>query len=160
VVAEFRRSVFSLRNEAAGDRTLGERVAALAEHIRDRQGVLIEVHLDEGRARLRPEVETELQRIAQEGLNNAAKHAKASLIRVSVDVAAPHARVRVEDDGVGLQRGRSDSHGVRIMRERAARIGADLQLVDTGRGTLLDVTLGSPASAGATPPPLEGSTSS
>lgn len=144
VVGELRRSVFSLRNEAAGERTLGERIAIMAEHLEGRFGVRVEVAVNEADGRLRPEVENELLRIAQEGMNNAVKHAKASIIRVRCVVRVPHCQIRVLDDGIGLHGGRDDSHGVRIMRERAHRIGADLQLTDTGAGTLLQVTLGTP----------------
>ena len=159
VVAELRRSVFSLRNEAVVERTLGERIAIMAEHLEARFGVRIEVAVNESDHRLRPEVENDLQRIAQEGMNNAAKHAHASIIRVRCVVRAPHGQVSVLDDGVGLQAGRPDSHGVKIMRERARRVGADFRLSDTGSGTLLEVTLGAPArSESHTHTPLEGST--
>jgi signal transduction histidine kinase len=40
---------------------------------------------------------------------------------------------------VGLGPGRDDSHGIRIMRERARRIGGTLELTDTGQGALLRV---------------------
>ena len=161
VVAELRRSVFSLRNEAVIERTLGERIAIMAEHLEARFGARIEVVVNEGDGRLRPEVENELQRIAQEGMNNAVKHAHASTIHVRCVVRAPHGQIRVEDDGVGLQDGRTDSHGVKIMRERARRVGADFRLSDTGSGTLLEVTLG-PLAGGRpeTLTPLEGSTQS
>jgi signal transduction histidine kinase len=98
----------------------------------------------EGSKRLRPDIEAELLRIAQEGMNNAARHAAASRIDVAVTIQAPDAIVTVVDDGRGLQPGRDDSHGVRIMRERARRIGATLVLhspEDTG--TELRVVLGS-----------------
>ena len=144
VVAELRRSVFSLRNEAAIERTLGERIAVMAEHLEARFGVRIEVAANETDGRLRPEVESELQRIAQEGLNNAVKHARATVIRVRCVIRAPHGQIQVLDDGIGLQEGRDDSHGLKIMRERAKRIGAELRLADTGSGTLLEVTLGPP----------------
>jgi signal transduction histidine kinase len=159
VVAELRRSVFSLRNEAVVERSLGERIAIMAEHLEARFGVRIEVVVNEGEDRLRPVVENELQRIAQEGMNNAVKHAHASVIRVRCVTRAPHGQIQVLDDGVGLQEGRPDSHGVKIMRERARRIGASLQLSDTGSGTLLEVSLGAPPTAPSdTPTPLEGST--
>jgi signal transduction histidine kinase len=159
VVAELRRSVFSLRNEAVVERTLGERIAIMAEHLEARFGVRIEVVVNEGEGRLRPEVENELQRIAQEGMNNAVKHAHASVIKVRCVVQSPHGCIRVLDDGIGLQDGRPDSHGLKIMRERARRIGADFRLSDTGSGTLLEVTLGTPSpDRSDTPTPLEGST--
>ena len=110
MVAELRRSVFSLRNEAAIDHTLlGERIAVMAEHLEARFGVAIEVVVNEGDGRLRPDVESELQRIAQEGMSNAVKHAKASTIRVRCVIRAPHGQIQVLDDGVGLQEGRDDS---------------------------------------------------
>lgn len=143
VVAELRRSVFLLRNEGEG-KTLGQRLEALAEHIASRSGISVEVEVTEGSKRLRPEVEAELLRIAQEGINNAARHADARRITVEVIVQAPDAHVRVSDDGRGLQTGRDDSHGVRIMKERARRIGARLQLHnrEDGPGAELVVRLG------------------
>lgn len=143
VVAELRRSVFLLRNEGDG-KTLGQRLEALAAHIGSRSGIAVDVHVTEGSKRLRPEVEAELLRIAQEGINNSARHADARRITVEVVVRAPDARVRVVDDGRGLQTGRDDSHGVRIMKERARRIGARLQLHNRpgGPGAELLVRLG------------------
>jgi signal transduction histidine kinase len=128
VVAELRRSVFVLRNEGHGASSLGESILALASHIESRSGIKVELELDEGSKRLRPDVEAELLRITQEAMNNAVKHARASRIAVTCTVHAPFADIRVSDNGRGLQSARDDSHGVRIMRERARRIGATLDL--------------------------------
>lgn len=143
VVTELRRSIFGLRNEAASQLSLGESIQAMAEHITSRTGLPIEVVVDEAQARLRPNVEAELLRIVQEGMNNAVKHARASQIRVACIVHPPYARVRVIDNGRGLQPGRDDSHGLRIMRERARRIGGEFELHSReGRpGTELSVEL-------------------
>jgi signal transduction histidine kinase len=145
VVAELRRSVFVLRNDPNGASSLGESIRALAGHIEARSGIAVKVTLDEGSKRLRSDIESELLRIAQEGMNNAVKHARATLIRVDVWVQAPDAVVTVIDNGRGLQSGRDDSHGIRIMRERARRIGAvlDLHNLETGPGAALRVALGS-----------------
>ncbi|WP_110205083.1 sensor histidine kinase [Nocardioides daejeonensis] len=143
VVTELRRSIFGLRNEAASELSLGESVRAMAEHITSRTGLPIDITLDEDETRLRSDVETELLRIVQEGMNNAVKHARASRIRVACVVHPPYARVRVIDNGRGLQESRDDSHGLRIMRERARRIGGSLELRNRdGRpGTELSVEL-------------------
>lgn len=143
VVVELRRSVFVLRNEAHGASSLGESIRALAGHIESRNGIPVQVELDEGSKRLRPDVESELLRIAQEAMNNAVKHARASRISVTCTVHAPFADIKVVDNGRGLQTARDDSHGVRIMRERARRIGATLELRNTeGRsGAALSVVL-------------------
>jgi signal transduction histidine kinase len=158
VVAELRRSVFLLRNEA-GTQSLGETVRALAAHIEARSAMKVAVAVTEGSKRLRPDIEAELLRIVQEGMNNAARHSGATLIEVSVAVQAPDAMVSVVDNGRGLQAGRDDSHGVRIMKERARRVGATLLLHSPeGAGTELRVVLGS-ASWPAQPATREGTTS-
>lgn len=142
VVAELRRSVFSLRNEASSARSLGESVGALARHVTTVSGIPVHVALDEGPMRLRTEVEAELLRIAQEGMNNAVRHGRPRNIWVSVKVQAPAAEVTIRDDGVGLQSLRHDSHGIRIMKERARLVGASFDLRNSeGGGTILQVRI-------------------
>jgi len=150
VVTELRRSVFVLRNEGQGASSLGESIRALAGHIESRSGIAVHVELDEGSKRLRPDVEGELLRIAQEGMNNVVKHARATRIAVRCSVHAPYAEIAVTDNGRGLQTGRDDSHGVRIMRERARRIGAalDLRNLEGRSGAELRVVLGTAARSG------------
>ena len=59
-------------------------------------------------------------------------------------VAPPRAEIVVSDDGNGLGTGRDDSHGMEIMRERAALIGAQLEVHDRApRGTTVAVRLAS-----------------
>ena len=53
-------------------------------------------------------------------------------------VHPPLAEIEILDDGDGLGSPREDSHGLRIMRERAERIGATLSVESPstdGRGT-------------------------
>jgi signal transduction histidine kinase len=106
------------------------------------------VTLDEHTTRLRSEVEAELFRIAQEAMNNAVKHARATAIEVECQVYAPRARISVCDNGRGLQQGRADSHGLTIMRERAQLIEADLSVTpnETG-GMTVTVQIGPSASS-------------
>ncbi len=90
-------------------------------------------------------------RMVQEALANVRKHARASQVRV-VCAGTPAAwEVRVEDDGVGCDATRlndpSGAHlGLRIMRERAARVGGSVRVSSTpGRGTtvVIEVPVGS-----------------
>ena len=142
VVAEVRRSVMNLRTSIGENESLGAAIGAVARHLSEASGIPIRVRLDEQPARLRPEVEAELFRIAQEAMNNAVKHARATAIDVRCQVYAPDARIIVADDGVGLQGGRADSHGLKIMRERAKLIGAQLTVRDNAsRGLTVSVTL-------------------
>jgi signal transduction histidine kinase len=68
-------------------------------------------------------------RIAQEAMNNAVRHAEATSIEVRVTVTPGSAQIVVRDDGTGMKHGRPDSQGLSIMRERAALINADLELI-------------------------------
>ncbi|MCW5624582.1 MAG: MASE1 domain-containing protein [Burkholderiales bacterium] len=86
-----------------------------------------------------------LYRIAQEAVNNAAKHAVASRIVVGLDAGSGALRLAVRDDGVGLDAtaGSTDGMGLAIMRHRARLIGASLELTvgTDDRGTAVQVTL-------------------
>ena len=142
VVGELRHSVFEMRNEAASA-SLGESLSSLAQHIGTTSGLTVHVTLDETETRLRPGVERELLRMAQEAMNNARKHARAENLSVTCRVDPPEATIVISDDGVGLGAGRHDSHGLRIIHERAERIGATVTIEtgQTGRGTTVRISL-------------------
>ncbi len=137
IVAEVRQSVLTLRTSIGESETLGVAIGAVARHLAESSHIPIQVTLDEHSARLRPEVEAELFRIAQEAMNNAIKHAQCSTIEVNCQVHAPSALITISDDGRGLQAARSDSHGLKIMRERARLVGADLSIADKPEGGLM-----------------------
>lgn len=142
VVAEVRRSVMNLRTSIGEAESLGAAISNVARHLSESSGIPIRVRLDEQPTRLRPEVEAELFRIAQEAMNNAVKHARATSIDVRCQVYAPEAIITVTDDGVGLQSARDDSHGLKIMRERARLIGAELVVRDNAsRGLTVSVSV-------------------
>ncbi|TQK70617.1 MULTISPECIES: sensor histidine kinase [unclassified Nocardioides] len=148
VVAEVRQSVMNLRTSIGENESLGAAISNVARHLSESSGIPIRVRLDEQPTRLRPEVEAELFRIAQESINNAVKHARATSIDVRCQVYAPEAIITVTDDGVGLQAARADSHGLKIMRERARLIGAELVVRDNAsRGLTVSVALKIPRSA-------------
>ena len=95
-------------------------------------------------------VETTLYRLAQEALNNVAKHARASQVDIVLERTADHWSLIIEDDGIGFDPSSGDAEqrgfGLVGMRERAALVGANLQIESApGRGTT--VILRMPASA-------------
>ena len=95
-------------------------------------------------------VETTLYRLAQEALNNVAKHARASQVDIVLERTADHWSLIIEDDGIGFDpsSGEAEQRGFGLvgMRERAALVGADLQIESApGRGTT--VILRMPASS-------------
>jgi len=84
-----------------------------------------------------------LHRIAQESLNNVAKHAEASTIDVNWNCSAEGVVLRISDDGRGFDPGHiPPGHlGISIMTERAREVGAVLEIESQrGRGTQVVVT--------------------
>jgi signal transduction histidine kinase len=146
VVSELRLSIFDLRSEISTSAGLG---AALSDYVRAvgaRSDMTVHLSLDEAPTRLRGEIETELLRIAQEAITNARKHSGADNLWVDCRIHPPFARIHIRDDGAGLGKPREDSYGLRIMRERAQRINALLEIVDgveCKEGTSVTVTVGS-----------------
>ena len=148
VVTEVRQAVLTLRSSVGRSPSLGAALATVARHLAEASGVAVQVTSDEHPTRLQPEVEAELFRIAQEAMNNAVKHAHARSVEVLCQVHAPDARIVVTDDGVGMQQPRPDSHGLAIMRERAALLGAELAIEEgEDGGVRVAVGVGRPADA-------------
>lgn len=92
------------------------------------------------------DVQVCLYRIAQEAINNIIKHAEATKVEVQLAFGAAGVLLEVSDDGKGMDLGvldgerRADSFGLSIMRERAEKIGADLQVRSgVGAGTKITV---------------------
>ncbi|HEY0825959.1 MAG TPA: type IV pili methyl-accepting chemotaxis transducer N-terminal domain-containing protein [Ramlibacter sp.] len=99
---------------------------------------------------LAADVQVQVLRILQEALSNVRKHAGAKHVDLRV-TAAPSWRFEVRDDGAGFDPAdpaRGETHvGLRIMQERAQRIGARVS-VRSARGTGCTVALELPSSAG------------
>jgi len=108
-------------------------------HLPENLAVSLDVKWDQA---LEPEEEQSLFRIAQEALNNIAKHAQASQAHIRLHLAEPF-WMEVQDQGEGfdLQRARNSGRvGLVSMDERAAEIGWRLQVVTSpGAGTCVRV---------------------
>jgi len=99
----------------------------------------------EGDKRLPAPLETALFRIAQEALNNVAKHAQAQRVEVAMTRDRGGVTLRVADDGRGFdpQAPRPGTHlGLWSMRERVEQLGGQFEVESApGRGTKLTITI-------------------
>ena len=78
-----------------------------------------------------PDVTRQLLRICQEAVTNAVKHARPERIDIKVKHYAPRIQVHIADNGVGFtpENASNGNHfGLRIMRQRARKLGGDLQI--------------------------------
>jgi len=112
--------------------------------------------LDHGVA-LPPDVQIQVLHILQEALSNVRKHARAHEVVLTVH-GVPHWRFEVRDDGVGFEpaaTGKGETHvGLRIMQERAERIGARVSVdAAPGRGCTIRLELSADAARPGTQVP-------
>jgi signal transduction histidine kinase len=144
IVTDLRLSIFDLRSHVSSTAGLGRVLSDFVRQVGARSGMTVHLSLDEGQERLRVEVEEELLRIAQEAVTNARKHSAAANLWVSCRVRPPAAYLEISDDGIGISGQRDNTFGLKIMRERGRRIGAEVILSDRiGGGTRVSVSLGS-----------------
>jgi len=102
----------------------------------------------EGTARnLHPILRDEIYGIAREAVRNAFRHARAKRIEVEITYSERLLRLLVRDDGCGMNqatvdRGQTGHYGLCGMRERATRIGGQLNVQSAlGAGTEVDLKI-------------------
>ncbi len=129
-LAQARHSVWDIRRAGETD-DLGQALEKLAAELGAGAGARIELAM-QGRARpLGPATRENVLRIAREALVNSIKHAGATLIRLEGAYSAKCFRLSIQDDGRGFSPEESVPErcfGLLGMRERAQRIGADLEI--------------------------------
>ena len=146
---EVRKLALELRPSVLDDLGLA---AALRQYVRsteERSGVAAQLTLvgwDEAAARLPPEVETALFRIAQEALTNVIRHAQASAVQVRLRREPGAVSLEVRDDGVGLKAVPPSEAGEHLgmfgMRERARLLRGEFHVRPVSpRGTLVQVNI-------------------
>jgi two-component system nitrate/nitrite sensor histidine kinase NarX len=141
-LAEMRTLLVELRPDGLTDSSLAELLHQLGEATTARTRLPVSVTAT-GDGTLPGDVQIALYRIAQEALNNATKHARASSVAMSVRCDNQCAHLEVCDDGKGFDLAmQSGGHfGLKTMTERAETIGALLTLDSApGQGTQVRVS--------------------
>ena len=147
-VQGLRSSMVETNDVALAIRTVGEDLASDATK---KNPIAFSVQAEGTPRNLRPIVRDEVYRIAGEALRNAFKHARAHKIEVEIRYDERELRLRVRDDGKGIDPnvlsgdGRAGHFGLHGMRERAKLVGGNLTVwseIDSGA----EVELSIPAS--------------
>jgi two-component system sensor histidine kinase UhpB len=132
-----------LRPEVLDDLGLPSALKALATAFARSTGIPVVRRIAPDLPPLGQERELAAYRIAQEGLANAARHARATEVEVRLERVPRGVRLSVRDDGVGLPPlEATTAGGLRSMRERALLVGGELRLArPPGGGTLVELLL-------------------
>ena len=128
-LAEMRTLLLELRPEALADARMDDLLGQLGRVLAGRTGAQVTLEI-EGQAALPSAVKAALYRIAQEAMNNIARHADAAQVEVHYYAAPGWARLLIRDDGCGFDVDSVERNhfGLQNMRERAAAIGARLEI--------------------------------
>jgi signal transduction histidine kinase/ligand-binding sensor domain-containing protein len=169
-ITEGRDAVQGLRSSALETNDLADAVAAIAEELTHGAAAgdspVIDLEVEGAPRSLNPVVRDEAYRIAGEALRNAFRHAQAGRIAVEIRYDKRHFRLRVRDDGKGIdgdtmQRQPSGHFGLPGMRERAEMAGGRLEVWSKlNSGTQLELSVpGTIAYDGASHQPVTRSAS-
>lgn len=120
---DVRRSVGALRTS---ERPLTEALSALA-HEATAAGVPTEVMVIGTPRRLEPPIESSLFRVAQEGLTNVRKHARATHSAMKLRYEPDTVELIVEDDGIGAA-DVGGGYGLLGIRERVVQLGGEVSI--------------------------------
>lgn len=131
---DVRRIAIELRPEALEDLGLDSALAVLCDRLAQRSGLAVECKIDARLPELSPDTELVIYRVAQEALTNVARHSGSQRAELALDGARGEIILTVRDSGRGLPRDPVDGSGLRGMRERAALIGASLEVRNSSPG--------------------------
>jgi two-component system sensor histidine kinase UhpB len=125
---EVRRIAIELRPEALDDLGLANSLAVLAERFSHQLGLDVTFTIAPGLPPLPSETELVTYRVAQESLTNVARHSASTRASLTLERHQRSLLLTVRDYGLGLPRRTVAGSGIRGMRERAAVIGARLDV--------------------------------
>lgn len=134
-------------------RGLGPALEALAARQRERTGIALKVLNRVPAFSLGPERDAELFHVVREALVNIERHAGARRAWLKLRPVRAGVEISIEDDGIGppapaAPGSAAGHHGLRIMQERAHRLGAALAVsARPGGGTRVRLRLAPPRSA-------------
>lgn len=143
-LGEARRSVHNLAPVALENAGLAEALKKTVADWGERTGVRAEFTVTGTAEQLHDEVAATLLRIVQEALSNAARHARAGRVGVTLSYLGDEVILDIRDDGRGFdpaalpERTRAGGFGLDGMRARAERIAGSLTVEsEPGHGTAL-----------------------
>jgi signal transduction histidine kinase len=156
-IVEGRDAVHEMRSTASATIDLDRAVSDFARELLSSSALdsapEVQVHVEGAPKPLNPIVRDEVYRIVTEAIRNAIRHANARQIEVEIRYDKHHLRLRIGDNGKGVDPGLLDGDhkaghwGLRGMRERAKLIGGSLDIWShLGTGTEIELKI--PAATG------------
>lgn len=159
VIDEGRNAVRGLRSTAGAGDDLVQAFSRIQHELALEDAFEFRILVEGQPIALHPVLRDEIYRIGREALVNAFRHSKATQIEMEIHYSPRHFRVRVRDNGCGiepsvLRSGREGHWGLPGMRERTERIGGQLHVWSSAAaGTEVELTV--PGNVALHPQPLD-----
>lgn len=148
VMKEGRSLVSNLRSDKVVTRDLATDLSMVGHECRHFDQAEFQMIVNGVKRSLHPGVLEDSFKIGREALINAFRHSGAARIEAEVSYGPRHLKVRIRDDGRGIEEGvvqagnREDHFGLPGMRERAKRIGGHLDIWSrSGLGTEIELSI-------------------
>lgn len=141
-LAEARQAIVALQPQS--DASFGSLLTRFVEDFGDRFGLDVDCSVEGEPLQLPGHTQAEVLRICREALNNARKHADATVVRVDLRTTSTDVVLRVSDNGRGFDptQVRPSGFGLKSMRDRAGAINAKLAIASApADGTRVTLTL-------------------
>jgi signal transduction histidine kinase len=140
-LAEMRTLLLELRPSSIDDASFPELIKQLCEALNGRLRIPVELQIS-GNPDITSDCKINFYRIAQEAMNNIAKHADATEVIVKYWGDENSIHMIIQDNGKGLDGTAAPSNhlGFNIMKERASSINAELVITsEIGNGTKINL---------------------
>ena len=142
-IREVRRMSNNLMPSVLTDFGAGEAIGNLVQQIKEDapMQILYKNAMNEALA-VSDDINIALYRIAQESLNNAIKHSRASEVKISVTQFEDHLSFYISDNGIGFDvNGRYEGHGLRNLRERVKLLNGTIYFDSGNEGTTIEAEI-------------------
>ena len=145
-LAEMRTLLMELRPNAIIEANPKELLQHLMDAYTGRSGIPIQyTEKIDPKTDLNADQKLVIYRVAQEALNNIAKHAHPSEVKIMFHVDSGKVNLMIEDNGVGFDQAKVEANhfGIGFMSERAEGIGAQIKILSQpDEGTLVHLIIG------------------
>jgi signal transduction histidine kinase len=141
VLRNLRNALSELREQPTEDRGFAQSVRDLLARFQRGSGIHTRLSVSDGwPSQISTSVTHQLYRIVEEALNNVRYHSGAANVDVCLESLGDWVRLTVRDDGHGMSSdgGKRIGMGLIGMRERAALLGAELDVMSNGDGTTVE----------------------
>jgi signal transduction histidine kinase len=141
-LADIRKLVATIRPAPTAKKSGLTAIYRLVHTFTSATRIQVKLNLGDAPAHFGEEADWTAYRLVQEGLTNALRHGKATLIEVSFYRERDGVRIQIKDNGKSLAQTPQAGYGLTGMRERVERLGGNLSFgYETGRGFKVSVWL-------------------